>query len=415
MKLVKSVYFNGLKLHKKPTILYISGSRQHAGKTTTSLGIISNLLDIIKIDEIAYIKPLGQQLVELDNGQLVDKDIPLVQNFCKLRDIETKNLSPITIPSGFTKRYLYEKNKKEKVENYKNQISYAFKRLMKKKVIIAEGSGHPGVGSIINLSNADIATMIGAKTVFVIGGGLGSVIDLLDVDLAYYYCKQAPINGIIFNKVLPDKLDMLKELLTEKLINDKFNSFRHGWKSIFKNPIEILGFIPQVNFLSHPSMEYIYKNYKNAKAINYTNDNLLWHLTCNEIRIIGLDPSINKLMNYIGSRDIVLLASSAERSIKSILKIDKMLKDSKKDGIGGLIFTCGRTERLSNWTLRNVHKLKIPSLFVTTDTAVTEKNLLNISSGTKIQAYDTLKFDQIKTLFREYLDMDKLIKILNLS
>ena len=47
----------------KPKIIYIAGFRQHAGKTTTSLGMIHSLSRIFDPDDIGYIKPVGQETV----------------------------------------------------------------------------------------------------------------------------------------------------------------------------------------------------------------------------------------------------------------------------------------------------------------------------------------------------------------
>ena len=51
-----------------PTIVYVTGFRQHAGKTVTSLGLISQLRKRMDPARIAYLKPVGQELVTLPEG-----------------------------------------------------------------------------------------------------------------------------------------------------------------------------------------------------------------------------------------------------------------------------------------------------------------------------------------------------------
>ena len=63
------------------TIIYIAGFRQHAGKTFTSIGLISRLREIYTPEEIGYIKPVGQELFTLPNGEKIDKDAIIIKEF----------------------------------------------------------------------------------------------------------------------------------------------------------------------------------------------------------------------------------------------------------------------------------------------------------------------------------------------
>lgn len=52
-------------------LLVTIGGRQHVGKTTASLGIISGLQK--RFDNVGFIKPVGQQHERTKEGILVDK------------------------------------------------------------------------------------------------------------------------------------------------------------------------------------------------------------------------------------------------------------------------------------------------------------------------------------------------------
>eukprot|EP00903_Cladosiphon_okamuranus_P012148 g11396.t1 len=52
-------------------VLFIAATRQHVGKTTASLGIISGLKKRFK--NVGFIKPVGQQHERMAGGILVDK------------------------------------------------------------------------------------------------------------------------------------------------------------------------------------------------------------------------------------------------------------------------------------------------------------------------------------------------------
>ena len=89
-----------------PVVVYLTGFRQHAGKTVTSLGIISQLRKHLDPSEIGYLKPVGQQLVRDAKGIVVDKDVELIGEFAQLPDLPLAKLSPVRFSSNFTRSYL---------------------------------------------------------------------------------------------------------------------------------------------------------------------------------------------------------------------------------------------------------------------------------------------------------------------
>ncbi len=72
--------------------------------------------------------------------------------------------------------------------------------------VILEGTGHIGVGSVVDLNNAQVAKRLNADMVLVANGGLGSAYD--DLALNYLMCQRWGVNviGIILNKVNDNSL-----------------------------------------------------------------------------------------------------------------------------------------------------------------------------------------------------------------
>jgi BioD-like phosphotransacetylase family protein len=68
-----------------------------------------------------------------------------------------------------------------------------------------EGAGHGGVGSVIGLNNADVAKMVGAPVVMVAGGGIGSVIDSVRLNLALFEKEGIGVRMLLVNKLLAEK------------------------------------------------------------------------------------------------------------------------------------------------------------------------------------------------------------------
>ena len=86
--------------------IYIAATRQHVGKTTTSLAILSGLAK--RFDKIGFVKPVGQQHVKVASNISgeeirVDKDVELVKEHFHLDHLSYECMSPVLIPSGYTK------------------------------------------------------------------------------------------------------------------------------------------------------------------------------------------------------------------------------------------------------------------------------------------------------------------------
>jgi dethiobiotin synthetase len=49
-------------------------------------------------------------------------------------------------------------------------------------VVLLEGTGHCGVGSIVGLNNAKVASLLGADMVLIANGGIGRAFDELELN-----------------------------------------------------------------------------------------------------------------------------------------------------------------------------------------------------------------------------------------
>ena len=79
--------------------------------------------------------------------------------------------------------------------------------------IVIEGSGHGGVGSIFDLSNAEIARITDAPVMIVTGGGIGNVVDSVALNLALYRQAGVDIKLVLTNKVNAAKREQSRHYL----------------------------------------------------------------------------------------------------------------------------------------------------------------------------------------------------------
>ena len=156
-----------MELNKVTPRIYVAATRQDDGKTTCCLGLYAALER--KFPRIGYIKPVGQRFVEVA-GKKVDEDSVLVSDTYDV-NLPIEAMSPIAVDRMFTRNYLKEGNLPEMQET----IVSAFNRVAwEHDFVIIEGTGHAGVGSVIDLSNAQVAKLLGSKVVIVTTGGGGA-------------------------------------------------------------------------------------------------------------------------------------------------------------------------------------------------------------------------------------------------
>src|SRR5215475_525961 len=228
--------------------IFIAATRQNDGKTTVSLGLISALQR--RYPRVGYIKPVGQRFVEIEE-QKIDEDTVLMDAIYRL-NCPLIDMSPIAVEPDFTRKYLEVANNDALVR----RIRQAFDRVAwEKDFVLCEGSGHAGVGSVFDLSNAQVAKILGAKVIIVSQGGIGRPIDEVSLNKALFEKEGVEIIGVILNKVLGPKVDYVTEFA------------RRGLK---RKGLELLGVIPHQRVLSSPTIESIREELR-AEMLNETN------------------------------------------------------------------------------------------------------------------------------------------------
>ncbi|ACD96737.1 phosphotransacetylase family protein [Trichlorobacter lovleyi] len=179
--------------------LFIAATGQHCGKTTISLSLMH--LALKQYARVGYIKPLGPKCQDF-NGTIVDKDAALMARVFGQEE-RIALMSPLVLGKGATRRFLDGEQTREWAAE---QIQNACHELESQcDLILIEGAGHSGVGSVIGLNNADMARMLGAPVVMVAGGGIGNVIDSVRMNLALYQQEGVDVKLLLVNKMLPDK------------------------------------------------------------------------------------------------------------------------------------------------------------------------------------------------------------------
>jgi BioD-like phosphotransacetylase family protein len=187
--------------------IFVAATRMDDGKTTTSIGLFSALQQ--RFPRIGYIKPVGQRFVEIE-GAKIDEDTVLI-NETYHPHTPLKAMSPIAVEPDFTRRYLSGGITHQLHDRVRTAFDIA---AWEKDFVIIEGTGHAGVGSVFDLSNATVAKLLKSKVIIVSRAGIGRPIDEISLNLALFEKQGVEVIGAVINKVVPDKMEMLKEYAT---------------------------------------------------------------------------------------------------------------------------------------------------------------------------------------------------------
>lgn len=357
--------------------IFIAATQQNDGKTTVALGLIHALKKRFK--SVGFIKPVGQRYV-IDRGHKVDEDSVLVEKVCGMK-CPVKDMSPIAIEKGFTEKYIKRGDHKQLVD----AIISSFKRVAnRKKLVVIEGTGHAGVGSVFGLSNARVANLLGAKVILVTSGGIGKPIDEIELNMPLFEKEGVEVIGVIVNKVIKSKY---------KKIN---SALRIGFK---KRGIEVLGIIPYTASLSTPTIKHILEetNIKIiSKKVGLSNK-------VKNVLVGAMEP--HDALKYIEDGSLLITPGDREDLIMAFLSAHLLKNQGVKVAISGIILTGGIVPHQK--IMKLIENAKIPVLLSREHTYITASRIHNLAI--KIRPEDKEKTEIASMLVRQYVDIDKIL------
>ena len=359
--------------NKSTKRIFIAATRMNDGKTTTSLGLYSALNDGEK--KIGYIKPVGQRFVDV-NGEKIDEDSFLLTKTFDV-SVPIQAMSPIVVDKDFTKNYLDDSA--SIYPKIVNRLCRSFDRAAyEKDYIIIEGTGHAGVGSVFDLSNAEVANILNAKVIIVASGGIGRPIDEIALNQALFEKAGADIIGVIINKVQSDKLDFIKHYCGQAL--EKMN-------------LKLLGVIPENAKLSEPSLSQIIHEIR-GECLNTTNN-----IQSKKIKkvVIGAKTGLSTIDDI---EEGTLIITSGDR--EDI--IQPCIKSNKASMLSGIILTNAITP--NDATLEDIQTSEIPFILSNDSSysVISRMNKMNI----KTQPHDVDKISIIKEILKSNIDLKEI-------
>jgi phosphate acetyltransferase len=359
--------------------IFIGATGQNVGKTTLCLGLISALRK--RFSSLGFIKPVGQQHLKVDGGINVDKDAVLFKQHFEMTS-DWKDMSPVIIPSGFTRDFL---DGKISESTMLDQIQTSYKKISQAHdYTVVEGTGHVGVGSIINLNNAKVASALGLDIVLIASGGLGSTIDELALNITMCHHHKVKVRGVILNKVLSDKSDMLKEYIP---------------KALKRWDIPLIGCVPYDPYLSSPTMKDFESLFNTALISG--EQHRYRHFT--SVRFFaGSAEDYRKEMKE--NELVITLANREDIILETLQKHLQTRQSSGTDFRGGMILT-GRQPPSASIE-KQIQQGEIPILYAPMTSYDAMKKITSFIA--KISIQDILKIEKAISVVENHVDFDAL-------
>jgi len=357
--------------------VFIAATRQNDGKTTTSLGLIAALQK--HFPRVGYIKPVGQRFVEIEE-QKIDEDSVLMDAVYHL-DCPLVDMSPIAVEPDFTRKYLQSSNNEALVR----KIQKAFDRVSwEKDFVLCEGSGHAGVGSVFDLSNAQVAKILGAKVIIVSQGGIGKPIDEVCLNQALFEKEGVEIIGVILNKVLGEKVDYVADFA------------RRGLK---RKGLDLLGVLPYEQILCNPSVDLIREELRaellnSPPTLNALVDDVVVGAMSAQNAMKFFTPGV--LLITPGDREDIVLAACTAIDAQSIEKM------------AGIVLTGGL--RPSPSVLKVIQAMPIPVLLAQADSYQVASKVNNLT--VKTRPTDGEKISLIRDIVAKHVNLKKILQAL---
>ena len=361
--------------------LYVAATSQHVGKTTSTLGLAASFMKAGY--NVGYCKPVGQKHIEL-KGSVVDKDAVLFADLLKL-DIHPPIHSPVIIGKGATVTYLNNPDS----FNLESMVLTAKESLnATHESTIFEGTGHPGVGSVADISNAKVAQLLDAQVVMVVEGGIGNTIDMLNMSLGLFREYNVPIMGVIVNKVIPEKMDLVRKYVGI-------------W--LEKKNLNLLGVVPYDNTLAYPLIWTISKAIKGSfeffkeKGFNKVENILAGSLVEKEL--------------LLKSNDNLLVVSSRVLDVAIDVVRNISIDNPNESPLTGIIVT-GEGE-ISDESEQYIQDYKLPVVRTDLDTygVVIKISKLEV----KINRRTPWKISKAIELIQQNVDIDRMIEMLEIN
>jgi phosphate acetyltransferase len=385
--------------------LYLAATGQNRGKTTAALGLLDGF--VRSGLHTGFFKPVGQRTV-IEDGEPADEDAVLMKSVFGLPEPYSV-MSPVHIPRGFTKAYIAGRV----VEDLGANVRAAHATFRDHEMLLIEGTGHAGVGAVIGLSNAVVASMLGTPALIISECGVGRPIDEIVLNASLFAAHGVEVAGAIVNKVDLDAQPGIAKVLE---------------RGLARHDIPLLGVLPVRPILSNPTLAMILEGV-HGETIHPGPD---LDRVIDGVAIGAMEAG--HMLERVGPGTLVIVPGDREDVILTLTtahfaerlrtanaavaaRIAAIAAAATNEGAAsvaghegaavGLVLTGGYRPRAS--VLDAIREADIFATIVSEDTYVVASEVHDLL--VKTHAADREKIALIKALVADHLDIDRILQV----
>ncbi len=350
--------------------LLVTSTAEGIGKTaiTLALGKAAQDADI----DVGYMKPKGTRL-QSAVGKTRDEDPMLARELLGL-DAEMHEMEPVVYSPTFISEAL---RGREDPEELRERVVEQFENLAADvDLMVVEGSDSLGTGSIVDLTDADIAEAIDARVLLVSGYGQAGDTDEV---LATAEALSDRLAGVLFNGVTDAAMD--------ELVDDVIPFLDSRGVSVF-------GALPQVPELSGITV---------ADLADSLGADILTNGAATDAHIerftVGAMGGNSALEQFRRTRDAVMVSGGDRAEVQTAAL--------EASGIKALLLTGGL--RPSSAVLARAEKENVPILLVQSDTRTTIDRVEDVLHSGRTRDPDSVA--RMGELLDDGVDVPRLLEL----
>ena len=261
--------------------------------------------------------------------------------------------------------------------------------------MLCEGTGHVAVGSIVNLNNAQVCSMLNANMILIANGGLGSAFDELELNRVLCDHYNVNIAGVIVNKVFHEKYDQVKDYMARAM--------ESNWG------IPLLGCIPDRPYLGCPALADLERLFKTSLLSG--EQHRMRHYSVHETNLVT--TSLHKFLENLRkkpTRTLYFCHCTRHDIILGFFgEYQRRLRENEHGTMESALIICGRKDKyyLDKEIREMINIIDAPVLYVELST---HEAIEKVHAFTpKLNIDDTARVRTAVEHYEPYIDFDKII------
>lgn len=352
--------------------IFIATSEAYSGKSIVALGLVNMLLG--KTKRIAYFKPV----INIDPLDGKDSHIETIIRYFDL-DINYADTY------AFTRTQVMHEMESEGQGGMMNTIIHKFKKVEEEyDFTVIEGSDFLGEGTAFEFElNLSIAKNLNTPVIIVSSGENKTIAEIVSAVLNLlrnFQTREVQVLAVVVNKVKPEQLNDVRELLTTQLANGI-----------------ILAVIPVNKELASPNMKEIFENLGGTLLFGAS------QLTNQVDNFVTGAMNVPNFLNHIKKNVVIITPGDRGDMIIAALQANLSTNYPK---VSGIVLTAGHPPEEPIMRLLQGLETVIPIVLVNTGTFDTSAKISNIKS--RITPDNTKKIQLAINIFEKNVDMQAL-------